>query len=699
MKKLVSILVSIILSLVAMSMLLIGVGCGHTHKFSDEYKNDQTSHWKECSCGEKADVEKHKDSDNDNICNVCNYKMPVKSSTFDEDNIAFSFGAVSDGHVKKTMWESNVAQIYAAFDQLLAEAKKGDADGLDALSIAGDLISNTEKTEALAEEEITGFVNIVKEYKDSDFGTNVMLTCGNHDTRADISKLPSLYNLLGAEYFANDVDSDLEKGYRHCVIGDYHFILAEPVKYGSGTPFADDVLVRLDADLTAITTANPDQYVFFFTHPQIFETTYGSEEDFDGTSTYWHTQNVREVLEKYPQVISFSGHIHSPIADERCIMQSGFTAVNDGGVTSVAVEPNRYANVSGSTPTGSDDCSSGLLVQIDVNGNVRITRMNFKDGETVKTPWELPYPKADKSHLNLYTRAGRTAANSAPVLSGELKATLSPDGTLAEISFPAGTDDDTVHHYVVTVENASGVKTTEIKILSDYYWWSNASQMAKTINYGVRLTKGANTITVKAVDVWEAQSNGLTATITSSTAPETLVEEFASFNLVGVETGKLTGNKVLSDNYYAYRIDYVGKVTGAVGTVEVKNNDDTNNPYSFVRITSTGKSGKYAGMTVGLTGTFRATSFNVTIVMRVDDNFVAQSGQTNDIAFRLRGTSNVTLPIYSLYQQASATVDADGFRTINFDIDGNGGAIAFWIFSYCNESYIDIKSVTMTANA
>ena len=196
MKKLVSILVSIILSLVAMSMLLIGVGCGHTHKFSDEYKNDQTSHWKECSCGEKADVEKHKDSDNDNICNVCNYKMPVKSSTFDEDNIAFSFGAVSDVHVKKTMWESNVAQIYAAFDQLLAEAKKGDADGLDALSIAGDLISNTEKTEALAEEEITGFVNIVKEYKDSDFGTNVMLTCGNHDTRGKLPEYFDQYFLL-----------------------------------------------------------------------------------------------------------------------------------------------------------------------------------------------------------------------------------------------------------------------------------------------------------------------------------------------------------------------------------------------------------------------------------------------------------------------------------------------------------------------
>lgn len=697
MKKLISTVNSTILALVSISMPLIGVGCSHAHDFSGEYKSDQASHWSECSCGEKADAKEHEDNNNDNVCDTCKYQLPEQSGAFDENNIVFSFGALSDLHVKKTMWDSNVAQIYAAFDQLLEAARKHDADGLDALALAGDLISNSEKKDAIAEEEIRGFVNILKEYANKDFGTNVMITCGNHDTRSNISKLPSLYDLLGAEYFANDVDSDLEKGYRHCVIGDYHFILAEPSKYGSGTPFADDVLKRLDADLKAITEANPEKYVFFFTHPQIYETTYGSEADFDGTSTYWHTQNVREVLEKSPQVISFSGHIHSPIADERCIMQSGFTAVNDGGVTSVAVEPHGYANVSGSLPAGSDDCSYGLLVQIDANGNVRITRMNFKDGETVKEPWELPYPQADRSHLKLYTREGRTALNVAPVLSGELTATVTPDGTMAEISFAAGTDDDLVHHYIVTVENASGVKTTDVKILSDYYWWSNPSQMAKTVAYGVRLTKGENKITVKAVDVWAAQSNALTVTVTSTTAPEALVGEFASFNLVGVESGKLTGNKVLSDNYLAYNIDYVGKITGAVGGVELMTNDDPDDPYTFARITSTGKSGKYAGVTVGLTGTFKASSFNVTVVMRLADDFAPQADK-EPLAFRLRQTS-VTKSIYDLYKAAAATEDADGFRTVSFDIDGNGGAVAFWIFSYCNESYFDVKTVTIAENA
>ena len=31
----------------------------HVHAFGDEWKNDETSHWHECTCGEKANLAEH----------------------------------------------------------------------------------------------------------------------------------------------------------------------------------------------------------------------------------------------------------------------------------------------------------------------------------------------------------------------------------------------------------------------------------------------------------------------------------------------------------------------------------------------------------------------------------------------------------------------------------------------------------------
>lgn len=47
-----------------------------THTHGTEFKTDATSHWNECSCGDKTNVAPHADTNNDEKCDVCSYAMP-----------------------------------------------------------------------------------------------------------------------------------------------------------------------------------------------------------------------------------------------------------------------------------------------------------------------------------------------------------------------------------------------------------------------------------------------------------------------------------------------------------------------------------------------------------------------------------------------------------------------------------------------
>lgn len=42
-----------------------------SHKYSDTYKADDETHWRECACGEKTDVNSHADDNKDHKCDLC----------------------------------------------------------------------------------------------------------------------------------------------------------------------------------------------------------------------------------------------------------------------------------------------------------------------------------------------------------------------------------------------------------------------------------------------------------------------------------------------------------------------------------------------------------------------------------------------------------------------------------------------------
>ncbi len=466
------------------------------------------------------------------------YPTATSKTPFDDKNIILSFAAISDVHI--TGNEETEKKFRSALAQLKAYAAIDDADGLDAVCIAGD-IADTAKTS-----QVELFAKIVKE---ADVGTNVLLTTGNHDGNLTLTDYK---NAMGNEYFAADIDySDFSHGSRHCVVNGYHFIFVQPQEYGNNCPYYSETIEWLDKTLAQITAEDPNAYIFVFTHPMLKDTCYGSQ-----LGTYWYTTYLTDTLSKYPQVVTFGGHLHFPINDERSIMQTTFTSLGCGSVRYLAIESG-YSNASGTVPFDAYDVSSGLLVQIDTNGNLRITRMDFSNGSTFKTAWELSSPLAANAHLSQYS-AARENSNTAPVLSSDIKIEVTTDDlsgiSSATITFKAGTDDDLIHHYVVKLlDKKTGQIITSSKYLSDFYRHPQAEDMADTITYTLEniAMNSEYSIEIMAVDSWDAVSNTISASFEigrvsdlDSSLPEAYADlEFVNGELID-EKDKLNVNLI-----------------------------------------------------------------------------------------------------------------------------------------------------------
>ena len=56
------------------------------HKYNEEWKSDESNHWNECACGDKANKAAHTDSNNDGKCDTCEYQMSTAPDNPDNPN-------------------------------------------------------------------------------------------------------------------------------------------------------------------------------------------------------------------------------------------------------------------------------------------------------------------------------------------------------------------------------------------------------------------------------------------------------------------------------------------------------------------------------------------------------------------------------------------------------------------------------------
>jgi len=205
----------------------------------------------------------------------------------------------------------------------------------------------------------------------------------------------------------------------------------------------------------------------------------------------------------------------------------------------------------------------------------------------------------------------------------------------------------------------------------------------------INLTRGEHILTVELVGKNDSSSDvafGLdcfalgNATISYEKPEKTT----GNINFENVKVGYVfAGTNVdLNDNIFASLSSQMGD-----GVLRVLNDGKD----YFARIHSKGVANKYAGLRLNFTnGKLDAGTYKVTIVMRTSANFELQPDKS--IVFRLYSGGG-DVKIYDKYQNASA--DANGWRTVEFDVTNAIDVKECWIFTYANVSNLDVKSVSI----
>lgn len=287
--------------------------------------------------------------------------------------------------------------------------------------------------------------------------SDIIYCLGNHDSDNNnnnprfIKEFASKYevgdNLNFERMYRTDTDIEgLKTGMRHCVSHGYHFFALD--MYSD----MQKSLEFLKKGLDEVTAAEPDKYVFVLWHCKVPNTVFCDHG-------WGSSKELGELLKNYPQVLLITGHTHCPLQNERSIMQNAFTTVEASCVDYI-VEASVLDHEEREKPLNflhneAYMLSHGLLLEIDNEDNIRITRLDYAHGEIIKQPWILPHPAADLSHLTHYT-ARRAALYPAPEFPCGTQIELVPDEKGTKIKFRQAQHPDMPFLYAVKITLKSG---------------------------------------------------------------------------------------------------------------------------------------------------------------------------------------------------------------------------------------------------
>ena len=401
-----------------------------------------------------------------------------------QDKLTFApvtrFLVTSDSHISSA-GDAQCQRITTMFNQVYALSAANEYyKNLDAALFAGDL------TNTGTQAQFDAFAATTK---------NALR--GNTQLLAVAAKSHDCSN-MGASainYFSNLMGQSSDF---HVVINGFHFIGISASN--TGAHYTSAQVAWLDAQLREATQAAPEQPVFVVHHEHVSNTVFGSYEQ-DG----WGMDTFSAVLEKYPQVIDFSGHSHYPANDPRSIWQGAYTAVGTGGLyyaeftvdDTNCIHPDKYATV-----------AQALVVEIDAENRVLVKVLDVTANRILCS---YLIDNVTSTSKKTYSHEVRKDAAEAPTFADDAQLTVQKSGTTTKITVPqasvATNSDNEVYVYRLTVTDANGKVVLTEWAFSQYY----IADRPSSITFSVQLPSNAKNISVAAEDVWGHLSEPLTA--------------------------------------------------------------------------------------------------------------------------------------------------------------------------------------------
>lgn len=445
-----------------------------------------------------------------------NLAVSTNTATFDDNNVVLNCATLADTHINDH-GAVNSQKLASALSQEASFA--GGASNLDALLVAGDMSDfgiPSQVQEAKSIVDNSG-IDLSK--------TRFVLALGNHDYyNHQINGAAWNGGYLYRDVFGNNAyngatDDEIKKGDYQTTVKGYHFIVVNCSQYDGGVSYAADDLSWLQTQLENAKNDDPGKPIFVISHPEIKNTNLGSND-----GDFWAGSDLYNVLKNYPQVIYLCGHLHYPEKDERDIWQGPFTVCQVGSTSYASNHPTddnnnqKFVDIKSGMETA--DCystSEGLALQIDKNNNVKLTRLDFANKKTIKSPWIIPAPTSDNSQLKYYTPEQEAAGNTAPVFSENATfKVLKQDSSGYQFSFTQAQDNDMVYCYEISLcDKATGKTIKTISTLSDFYKSANAGDMSPTLTKNVSLmdiapfdvSNNDYIVKIKAFDFFGASSD------------------------------------------------------------------------------------------------------------------------------------------------------------------------------------------------
>jgi hypothetical protein len=384
------------------------------------------------------------------------------------------FAALSDVHYQDAPTAERARMALALQSAYVCAERCPHHKRLDAVAVVGDFANSG------SEAQMQAFRRTLDENLRD--GTRAILSVASHefgDSGAEgaAEKLARIFNQ------PPDV---------HEVINGFHFISVSPSK---GTEFDQAKRSWAARALAAAAAEDPQKPIFFFQHPHISDTVYGSIN--------WGNDDLSAILMHYPQVIDFSGHSHAPINDPRSIHQRHFTSLGCGTLS--YFELDEFDKYYGTVPPESERAAQLLLVEADAQNRVRITPYDLITGQAFFAPWEIERPSEPGSFV--YTSEKRRAVDTAPYFDqGASLAVTEITATGATLTFDqARTESYRVNDYIIRLRRAAdGAIARQYALWSQYF----LQEMPQTLSLALReLVPGTEYLTeISARSFWDTPS-------------------------------------------------------------------------------------------------------------------------------------------------------------------------------------------------
>lgn len=438
------------------------------------------------------------------------------SGVFDDKNIVLTFPVFSDIHLSGNDEHEGYFRSHMRFVRAIKHSKKYSVNNhLDLVCVAGDLGTctnapsivtyGTEKSPGTQEEQYAiqsrrERENLLRGLLDTkDYYDKFFYCLGNHDGGGE--KATSCIEYLSGKnkenfqfFYGDDLDAQaLYLGNRHIKVKNYNFLALTPY------PTFED-FDWLKEKLDAIIEQNPTQTIFLLHHFRPNAMTFLSD---------CYGFEIRSFLENYPQVIVFGGHTHTYVDFDNAIMQSenGFISVDAGSVRYIRGDWIVSKDKAAALNVRYRDIiinSTGLLVEVDVEGNIRIGRYNYLLDAKVGSSWVIPKLKSDGSRQLLYTKE-RERSRIKPIFSkGQSK--CESQQNLLRITFPAAYSYQKIYNYKIEIiDNEKGEKVKSLYLSSLFYKYPTPADMPREYSIDIELESPFSndyTIEITAADSW-----------------------------------------------------------------------------------------------------------------------------------------------------------------------------------------------------